>query len=264
MLRRASSLHGYTLHAQDDNIGDVHDFYFSTADWTVRYLIVDIGNWFTGRRVMVAPYALQTPNWESREIPVALTKAEIKESPPVDLTQPVTRTHETSLSSHYGWPAYWGLPGAAGMGGVGLGMGSTAGLDPIAMSGAQIPDDVLPGVAEKVTYADDERSLLSMREVTGYQLEATDGSLGHVEDFFVEDEDWRIGYLLIDTSNWLPGKRVLIAPEWVTEIDWTRSRLYVDLTKAQVEQSPEYNPEAAINRDYEKRLYQHYGYMTQW
>ena len=63
---------------------------------------------------------------------------------------------------------------------------------------------------------DDDPHLRSIEAVTGYHIHASDGEIGHVEDFLIEDADWSIRYLVVDTKNWWPGKKVLISPRSVT------------------------------------------------
>ena len=90
----------------------------------------------------------------------------------------------------------------------------------------------------------------------GYYIEATDGDLGHVEDFIVDDETWEIRYMVIDTKNWWPGKKVLVSPEWIDESVGVIGGL-CDLYARAIKSGPEFDPEH-LNRDYEERLYKHY------
>ena len=94
----------------------------------------------------------------------------------------------------------------------------------------------------------------SVDEVTGYHIHAVDGDIGHIDDFMIDDRSWTIRYLMIDTSNWIGGRTVLVAPEWASRIDWTKKEIYVDVTREDVEQSPEYDPSADIDGRYEERL----------
>jgi hypothetical protein len=68
--------------------------------------------------------------------------------------------------------------------------------------------------------------------VSGYYIEAVDGGIGHVEDVIVDGEAWAIRYILVDTANWWPGKKAMISPEWIREVSWSDSRVYVDLRKS--------------------------------
>jgi hypothetical protein len=106
--------------------------------------------------------------------------------------------------------------------------------------------------------------LRSTREVIGYHIRATDGKIGHVEDFIADDESWTIHYMVVDTQTWLRGKRVLIAPAWVSKVDWVEKSVYVNLRKESVKDSPEFDPTKPINREYEVRLYDYYGRPRYW
>ncbi len=252
MLRKASDLFGYKIRATDGDIGHVNDFYFDTETWTMRYLVADVGSWLFGRRVLITPDALDVPAWNEQELPVKLTKQQVKDSPAVDLARPITRAYETSLFGYYGWSPYW----------------TDTAINPIAVGSEPVYADVggrpiYGGVPEEVVQAlqpHEDSYVQSLREMTHYAIEATDGTIGHVADFFVADEDWQIRYLLIDTGTWWPGKKVLVAPNWASSVSWDDSRIYVDLTREKIKHSPEYNPDVAINHSYEQDLHHYYGY----
>ena len=101
--------------------------------------------------------------------------------------------------------------------------------------------------------------LRSAHEIIGYRIEAKDCSFGHVEDFIIDDETWRIQYLVIDTKNWLPGKPSLIDIGWVDSFDWNERTACVDLYKKQIEIAPKFDPYDPVNKGEEDRLYDYYG-----
>ena len=112
---------------------------------------------------------------------------------------------------------------------------------------------------------DNDPHLRSIKEVTGYHIQAMDDDMGHVEDFIVNDKSWTIHYVVVDTRNWLPGgRKVLISPAWIESIDWPQSRMKVDLSTEQIKESPEYDPHAPVNKEYEARLYDFYGRPKYW
>ncbi len=257
MLRRAKDLFGYTIKASDDdNMGTVHDFYFDAEDWEVRYLVIDIGSWFFGRRVLIAPDAVQKPDWEAKVWPVNLTKAQVKDSPDVDFAKPISREYEADLHQHYNWPTYWGGIGQPYIAGSGI----ASGMMPVAeRSTTPLPDEVVESLQQA-----DESHVQSIREASNSSLKATDGAIGHVTDFFIDDENWTIRYLLIDTGTWLPDKQVLIAPAWVDIADWDHASIHVTVSRDQVKQSPEYDSTVPLGRSYEGELHEHYGYPEYW
>ena len=108
-------------------------------------------------------------------------------------------------------------------------------------------------------------NLRSVREVTGYHIEARDGQIGHVEGFIVDDEGrdtegWEIRYLVVHTGNWLPGKQVLIgASRWAEAISWEAKKVVIAMDRELIENSPEYDRTTPVNRRYEEVWYDYYG-----
>ncbi|MEJ2325580.1 MAG: PRC-barrel domain-containing protein [Chromatiaceae bacterium] len=99
----------------------------------------------------------------------------------------------------------------------------------------------------------------SVRELTGYGVVAKDGDTGRIADFIVDDQSWALRYLVVDTS-WLPlSRKVLIATDWIEEVDWVDQKIRVDVTSAQVEGASELDPRAPVNEEQETVLYDYYG-----
>lgn len=262
MLRLANEIKGYSLSASDGEIGNVHDLLFDDETWEVRYFVVDTGGWLPGRKVLIAPEAFGRANWIDRVIDVDLTKEQIKASPKVDTDKPVSRQHETDYRSHYDWPQYWA--GATESGDLGhRAIERPAGDNypaPAEVQEVRPPDlggiDADPG--------SDDVHLRSLREVTGYDIEAVNGEIGHVDDLVLDDENWSVRYMVVDTGKFLPGKRVLISPEWIARTSWEESSVIVDVTREQLKDGPEFDPSTPVNRQYEERLYDFYGRPTYW
>ena len=106
--------------------------------------------------------------------------------------------------------------------------------------------------------------LRSARDIRGYHIQGSDEEIGHIADFIIDDETWEVRYLVIDTSNWWVGKKVLVAPHWASRINWEQSKVHVALSRETIKNSPEWNPAAAVNREYEARLYDYYGRPAYW
>jgi sporulation protein YlmC with PRC-barrel domain len=208
---RLNRLRGRPIHAVDGEIGGVADFYFDDDEWTVRYLVVDTGRWLPRRQVLLPVSALLRDADLTSSIPTRLTREQITRSPDIDTRQPVFRRMELHALRYYGYPMYWG--------------GSALwGPAPTPWFGARIPPaGVVSASDEEIRAAEaDARAthLRSCREVTGYHIRATDGELGHIDDFVIDADTWAIRHLLIDTSNWIGGRAVLIEPRWVTQVSW--------------------------------------------
>ena len=104
----------------------------------------------------------------------------------------------------------------------------------------------------------------STDEVTGYHIQGTDGEIGHVEDFIIDDVTWAIRYLVVATRNWWPGKKVLISPQWIESVSWDESKVFLNLSREAIKQSPKYTEESLITRDYETDLHLHYDRPSFW
>jgi hypothetical protein len=74
--------------------------------------------------------------------------------------------------------------------------------------------------------------------IRGFHIHATDGTIGHVDDCLVDEATWQVRYLVVDTSNWIGGRWVLISPTVVSEIDPGNSAMNVSLTREQIKASP--------------------------
>lgn len=269
MLRKATEMMGYNIAATDGEIGHVEDFYFDITEigdteWAVRYMVVDTGFWIFGRKVLIAPDVLGTPEWESGTMPVELTKEHIENSPELDMERPITREYERNLRGYYGWPIYWGVPPATPT--ADSGFSRDTHMAPTVEAGGrftgereEVPDEVAAALREG-----HDRHIYSVDDLTGFRIHAQDGEFGSVKDVFIDDYNWMIRYLLIDTGTWMPGREVLIAPQWVEQLNLDDSELKVTMTQEQIENSPEYESGGPLDRDYEGRLYNYYGYRTYW
>jgi hypothetical protein len=247
MLRGLKKLESYKVSATDGDLGSIVNFLIDDERWTVRYLVVDTGGIFGGRDVLISPISFRQVDHSARRFHLALTMDKIKSSPSVNLDKPVSRQNERDYYGYYGYPYYWGYSGPWGMG-----------YYPGAM-GAAPPPPRHDRAGERPGEPDADVHLRSIEEITGYHVEGTDGSIGHVKDFMVDDESWAIPYMVIDTSNWWVGKSVLIAPEWTSRISWFDRKIYVSMTRASIEKSPEWGVDAPIERAYEEQLCRHYG-----
>ncbi len=99
--------------------------------------------------------------------------------------------------------------------------------------------------------------LRSGKELIGYQIVATDGLVGRVENFVFDDESWAIRYMVVDTPQWWPGKRVLLSPSLIERVSWSEQEVFVNVTRHAVERSPEYHLSHPLSREHETGLYAH-------
>ena len=235
MLSKARTLTGYTLRGLDDLFGKVKDIYFDDRAWTIRYLVADTDKWAVGRQILIPPNALIAVNRDDEYISIDLTKKQIEDSPPLRTDKPVSRQFERAYYGFFGWPIYWGF------------------------EEERAKDEE---AARRRNRGDPD--LRSANAVRGYHIHASDGPVGHVDDFVIDDEAWAIRYLIVDTKDWLPGKRVLISPRWIERISWKQKQVFVALSRDAILRAPEYGDEPHVARDYEAALHDHYNSTGYW
>jgi len=250
MLWDASVINGYAIEASDGTIGTVNDLLFDDVGWFVRWLVVDTGTWLPGRKVLLPVSALGQPDQVRRLFPVKLTMQQVEDSPDVDTDQPVSRQIEAHVYDYYGWAPYWSggfMPTSNAI--------ATPFVAPLFLGEAELPD---PGGA--VIQADEaDPHLRSIAAVTGYHIDATDGEIGHVEDFLVDDSTWRIHYINVDTQNWWPGVKVLISPRSVRGIGWSDRLMHLDVNREKVKAGPPYDPSITVDGAYDEKFLTYYG-----
>jgi hypothetical protein len=245
MLQKARDIKGYSLRACDGDIGHVTDFLFSDKYWTVRYLVVDTGEWLKSRQVLISPIALGATNDPEGVIPVDLSRGQVERSPELDTTKPVSRHYEMKYYQYYRWPYYWEGVGPWG-----------------AWGHAKEMMREVQSWKERVDQGEEPENphLRSMNEVTEYHVEARDGEIGHIEDFIIDDKTWCVNYIEIDTRNWWPGgKKVLLARQWVEDVSWEERKVSVDVGRGTIKEAPDYNERESIGEAYELALFRHYG-----
>lgn len=251
MLISMKELEGYIVLGTDGEVGEVDEIYFDNQGWTIRYIVTDTGSWLSSKKVLLSPESVISLDREKKQINFNLSKDKIKNSPGIDTHKTVTRQHESDLAAYYGWPTYW----------------AGSGMEPIP---AYIPFMTVPPPAihekrretEKVPEPDS--FLRGSEEVIGYSIKADDGDIGHVQDFIFDLDNWMIRYMVVDTKNFLPGKNVLIALSWIKDINWIESNVRVALTKESIKNSPEFDPEKPLDKEYEERLHKYYDKNMFW
>ena len=223
MLHRATQLIGRLVVGEDGEVGKIEDLYFDDQRWAVRHLVVRTGNWLNGRSVLVPPGAVRRDLSSEQAIRVSLSKAQVEGSPPVDADRPVSRHYEIAHALYYRYAPYWSGPLLWGNSDYPL-LWSIGGLSD---SSLPVMDQGVLDAAQAEIAAAQESHLRSAKEVTGYGVEAVDGRAGRIDDLMVDDQDWAIRYLVVDTRTWLPGGEVLVPATEVQSVEWAGSTVHV-------------------------------------
>ncbi|MFO1141814.1 MAG: PRC-barrel domain-containing protein [Amaricoccus sp.] len=227
MLWTASRLGDFELQATDGPIGAIRDCLFDAGNWTVRWFVIDTGNWLPGRNVLIAPAHIDARETDRLELRLDITRDQVRASPPFDDDEPVSREYEEEIVAHYGWQGYW----------TGIGHPAPA-----------------PG----------ERGVRSADALVGCHIQARDGRIGHVDDVLIDPDGWVVRYLVVDTRDWWPGKLVLLVPQALKGTEAAERTLEVDLTREQVRNGPAFDPEQTIDRAIEEQFLGYYGYPVYW
>jgi sporulation protein YlmC with PRC-barrel domain len=241
MKRSLKKLTGYTIRTKDSKDGKVKDFLFDEKQWVVRYLDADFGNVFSAQRILIPKVFLKSPQWEDKIFPTELGKDMIEKCPKPNEHLPVSRKYENELNKHYQINPYWASPY----------FGTTANIYPTRPIHT-------PKKSIKEKYVD--TILRSFNEVEGYHIHAIDGNLGHIEDVIIDDVDWQIIYLIIDTKNWLPwSKKVIIAVDWLDSISYVNREVKINMQTETIKNAPEAKSIELIDFEFEKSLYDYYS-----
>ena len=221
MLLNTKTIVGHKLAATDGDIGKVKDFYFDDKSWALRYVVADTGTWLTGRQVLLSPYSFGLFDQSKKVLQISLTRQQIENSPSIDAHRPVSRQYEENYYNYFGWPLYW-------KGGNAWGARDYPGMLP----------SMATGNLRSYDYPKwDDINLRSAKKVTGYQIEASDGTIGAVSGFMVDDKHWVIRELAVETGHWYAGKEIFIAPSQIERISFPQSKVFVHLTKAAIQRT---------------------------
>jgi sporulation protein YlmC with PRC-barrel domain len=232
MLQNIKDLYGSKLIAVDGDIGHVQDFYFDDKTWVIRYLIADTGSWLAGRCVLLSTHAFGKLDQYENTLHIKLQKKQIENSPCIESNKPVSRQHEEEYYRFYGWPAYWD-DGTWGIGGF-----------PVVMLP---PKELLPRHARHRRF---DFRLQNTQAITGYQIQAVDGTIGHVSGLMVDDKSWAVRDLVVETGHWYAGKEILISPSKIEAIRYEELKVFVNLTKADIQQTGKNEVAQVRNQNY--------------
>jgi hypothetical protein len=207
MLHSVNELQRYEIQAADGTIGTVRGFYFDDNNWEIHYLVVDVGARTVGKKVIVSPAVIGKPDRDNAKLPVDLTMQKIKDSPAIEHDAPLGGDFEDGLNAYYGWRT--GQPTVEFVG-----------------------DEEFEG---------EEGDLRSTSEIKGFCVETRDGDIGHIDDFIIDDETWTVRFVVVDTRNWLPAKRVLVDVSWIESLSWDDDKAHFTLSKKDIQEAPAFD-----------------------
>lgn len=262
-LHKLSDLIRHTLLLNDGSVATVVCVYFDDQNWTVRHFVVRMDGQHPGREVLVPPNAIQGLPHQPGSFGATLTREELESAPSADSQMPVSRHYQLQIPPQSGCPP--SLSRDIGAGSVRSTDVNWFGWLPVPPQGRVFDPTIqasLPTQPDHRPETPKHPHLCSSESVRGYHLLARDGKIGHVEDFILEEPDWKVRYLEINTRNWLPGKHVLMTPAWILDVNWAMQQVEVGLDRRTIQTAPPYEPKMAISPDDEIELRDHYSAST--
>jgi hypothetical protein len=149
-----------------------------------------------------------------------LSEKEVRDLPAINTEKPMSENIEKKLSQQFGWTAYWTV---------------------LKTRMNHLSKLISKPINEHEQKQTKKYSLFSTKELIGYQVDALDGTLGDVKDFLLDDENWKIRFLIADTRIIVPDKDIFLVPERIDSIDWDQSKVKLDVTRDTIKNDPEYN-----------------------
>ena len=268
MYHSAKCINGCAVVAPDGDVGKLYDLYFDDQHYGIRYMAVDAGSWLDGRCVWASPAAIDKVDWDQMIIYVTFSKQNVETAQDVDVVKPAEVRQSDDERKKSGWPVMRIFPMNSGYFGPSYPYNFPG---PVVMGLVPGRMDLAPNVAMSEALAEAEEPpeepevrLRSASTTDGYHILAEDGQIGQVKDLLIDDATWAISYLVVSAGSWLSGRTVLVPMELVTEVNWEESAVGICVFKDQIQSSPEYDDSVPITREYESKLYEHYGRPKRW
>ncbi len=292
MPHHTNNLIGLRVLALDTIAGTVRDIYFDDQNWLVHYFLVDINDLIQDKLVLIPPLSVGVPDGDKGVLPVSMTSAKITNAPAMQTDLPISKQYETALRRYYEWPLYRGEDALEETADIKNGQSNAEGTQLPGDEEDAEAQDSDPGTSEQqdeemaaqaalfsLPREPDEQEIIEMEfsdpnaeqtfnprlrslvDTIGYTIESSDGESGAVEDMLIDDSEWIIRYLVVNTTLLPDHKRTLLSLHWIHDISWAMSRIYVTLKLRDILNSPPYTPLHAHFREYEKQLFDYYDQL---
>lgn len=242
MLRSLNEIMRFQLLGIDKKIGRCKDFLFDDKLWVIRYIVADSKEWLSkDRKVLISTISLREPYWEQYQFPLDLTRSKIENSPLLGEHQKISHQYETELFEYYGYAYYW----------MNEGLWRTS-PSPMPLVETQLSKD-------NSKIKSEDWHLRSTDEVKKFKIYTTDQQVAHIDDFILNDDNWTISYIVIDTRLWVPGgRKVLISHKCIDAVNWADCSITVNVNAQKIIENPLFDLERFIDPDYESQLRKYY------
>jgi hypothetical protein len=256
MLWKTSALKGLHIISDDGDAGVLEQLLFDDRNGAIRYIVIDIDTHHAYKRKLLSPIAVYKIS--KNGLHVKVSSQLLRNSPDIDTAAPVSRQMEEALHKYYSLPCYWLFPesytllGGAIYPGISIPYAYPAAGDDIEFSDIYSRESHLENTSSS-------SHLRLTNEVKGYLAIATDGEIGPLVDVFIDDKQWIIKFLIMDTGHFFPGRKVLLPYLMVKKIEWTNASINVSADRKTIRESPVYNQEYPVTEEFAKRLLGYYN-----
>lgn len=199
------------MSADGEDIGKVEDFFVNEQGWAVSHLVVRTGGILSGEHALVPSGLLQPPDADRRCLPLSFDKADLAQSVGAQDARTVSAEIESAVEAAYGR------------------------MDPRRDRGF-----IRLGPAEEIE--SNGSTLRSVREITGYHIETTDGPCGICTDLLADTDRWVVSYLVVNTKEWRPHGHVLAPVDWITSVSWQDMQIEVRAPRSKIQAAQRFDP----------------------
>ena len=276
MLQNALDLLDFLVFGNDSYFGPVRDIYLDDSEWIFRYIVIEMAEPEISSRHLISPLSVKEIRWDRKEIYVNLDIEKIRNSPEIDINLPISKQNEIAIRRYYEWSLYWDqsefldAPPLKGLGKPTIPFDDDRLEDDSTdlfsddekyenlrdePQGDELLETEFGHPEEDVAYSNDLRSF---SELVGYRLQTADAEDSFVTDLFFNSNDWIVKHLLVNLGNNHSGELVLLTLHWVDEINWSKSRIKINLTQAQISNAPRFSPGQLLSIEFERKTYNYY------
>ncbi len=240
MFISIKSIGAYSVHCTDGELGVLEAFHFDDRTWSIRYLVININSLLNPKRVLLLPTAAYELSWSDHSIKVNLNKKQVMNATPYSADLPVSVQHELLDRKNF-HTLYLSDP----------------------WSGSVLPmwfpnTDKAGELVEVI--GDEDLRCTSM--TIGYKVMASDKQAGKVVDMILDDHEWKIKYLVVDTNGFLPLGDVLLSVKHVDGFVTDDEIISIDISSDELKHCPKYDSNAPVNRDYVMKYYDYEGRLV--
>ena len=172
---------------------------FDDRSWNISFLVINVGSWFSRRRVVIRADVIDGPDWTKNVIAANLTHQQLVGCADVISVRPVSQQQQLALKRYFGWP--------------------------VSEPGWCVPAALVPAQREFPVQANDDPNLRDTLDLLGYEVWSPDRRVGTLSDFIMEPDSWHIKYLSVKVGDWVYREERFVHSLNVQSISWGMHRV---------------------------------------